>query len=261
MNFKKLIQQTLLSIITIITPAAYADDPHWTYDEQAEWGALENTDVSAPIPELYPFAECGLGQKQSPVDISAPSVNLDINRINLVYSAVPLSISNNGHTIKVNMPIVANPNASFVGREKYQLLQFHFHAPSEHTISGVSYPLEVHFVHSAPSGRLAVVGVFFKVGKENLEFQKILDNAPLVVGEFKSDSEVIDPYNLLPSSRLFYTYAGSLTTPPCTEGVDWYVLRRPITVSKAQIAQFEALYSGNARAVEQLNGRVVETLR
>lgn len=167
MNFKKIIHQSvLMGFAAIITSSAYAADPHWTYDEQADWGALENTDTSAPIPELYPFAECGIGQKQSPVDIAGPSVTLDINRVKPIYSDIPLSISNNGHTIKVNTPLIDNPNVLFVAREKYQMLQFHFHAPSEHTLNGVSYPLEVHFVHSAPSGRLAVIGVLFKKVEE-----------------------------------------------------------------------------------------------
>jgi carbonic anhydrase len=241
--------------------ASHAADPHWTYDEQADWGALENTDPTAPIPALYPFAECGLGQKQSPVDISVPAAKASLNHLNPLYASVPLSVNNNGHTIKVNMPITANPNALWIGKESYQLLQFHFHAPSEHTLNGKTFPLELHFVHSTPSGKLAVLGVMIKAGAENPEFQKILDNAPSIAGNTNTPAGVtLDPNGLLSPSRKFYSYAGSLTTPPCTEGVDWSVARAPITVSSAQIAEFEALYINNARLPQALNGRIVDIL-
>jgi carbonic anhydrase len=259
MNLKNIIQTLLLGSYLTAT-VGYAADPHFTYEEQAEWGALENRDPTAPIPELYPFAECGLGQKQSPVDITAPTKINQLNQIAPKYSTIPLSVTDNGHTIRVNVPS-GSRNDFFIANEKYALLQFHVHAPSEHMIKGKTVPLEIHFVHAAPSGRLAVLGVLVQAGEENPEFQKILDNT--VVGATNTPAHVvITPDNLLPNDEKdFFTYAGSLTTPPCTEGVDWYVLREPIEVSEDQIAQFEVFYSENARHPQDLNGRVVETLK
>ncbi|MFZ2726281.1 MAG: carbonic anhydrase family protein [Methylococcaceae bacterium] len=260
MNLNKLLQKGVLLGAFLTATASYATDPHWTYDEQLDWGALENADPTVTkIPELYPFAQCGLGQKQSPIDISRLSTNTQLNPIKTNYTATGLSISNNGHTIKVNMPSVANVNHSMIGRESFELLQFHFHAPSEHTINGKTFPLELHFVHGTPNGKLAVLGVLIKAGMANAEFQKILDNAPTLASVTNTPAnETIDPSALLPQSRKFYSYAGSLTTPPCTEGVDWYVLTRPIEVSSEQLAQFEALYADNARHPQALNGRQVE---
>lgn len=259
MNLKNIIQTLLLGSCLTAT-IGYAADPHFEYEDQDEWGALKNTDPTAPIPALYPFAECGLGQKQSPVDITAPTKINQLNHIKPKYSTVPLSVTDNGHTIRVNIPTNSG-NEFFVGKERYALLQFHVHAPSEHTINGLAVPLEIHFVHAAPSGRLAVLGVLVQAGEENPEFQKILDNT--VVGATNTPADVvITPNNLLPNAKKdFFTYAGSLTTPPCTEGVDWYVLREPIEVSEDQIAQFEVFYSENARHPQDLNGRVVETLK
>lgn len=243
------------ALLVTLSASSYAADPHWTYDEQTTWGALESNDITLLPPALYPYSLCGIGQKQSPIALSAPTAKNLLNALKPSYSPMPLSVSNNGHTIKVNAPTDANPNALHIGKESYPLLQFHFHAPSEHTLNGKSFPLEMHLVHATASGKIAVLGVFFRQGPANAEFQKILDNAPLSSSLTNTSNDSLDPNYLLPRNKQFINYAGSLTTPPCTEGVEWYVLRYSITVSAAQIAQFSALYADNNRQPQPLFGR------
>lgn len=257
----KLIQKCLFLGICVASPMSFAADPHFTYEEQAIWGDLLNTDPTVVGAASLPYAVCGIGKKQSPVNITTHNVNLDLNSPATSYVAVPLSITNNGHTIKVNMPATNNPNYTLVSKEKYELLQLHFHAGSEHTVNGVKLPLEVHFVHATPEGKLAVIGVLFDIGAANAEFEKILVNAPTVAGVTNTTTLSIDPNKLKPVGKTFDGYAGSLTTPPCTEGVDWYVMRNTITVSSDQLARFTTLYyADNARVPQAFNGRITQTL-
>ena len=231
-----------------------ADAPHWTYDEQNVWGEIPS---SLTPPGLPPYTECGLGQKQSPVDLGSTKLVASTNALKMQYLAEPLVISNNGHTLKVN----TTTGSLNIGNEQYSLLQYHIHAPSEHVLNGKTYPAEIHFVHSTPDGKLAVVGVFIEEGKVNPEFQKILAHSPNQVQDVTVQGVTINPINLLPSSSIdrnkFFLYSGSLTTPPCTEGVNWYVLKKPIQLSKTQISTFETFYSDNARPNQPLNGRQV----
>lgn len=251
MNFKKNI---LILSLAIASPISFATDPHWTYEEQAEWGSItEETIVTKPP---YPYADCSLGQKQSPVDLGQTQSVTSTNLLQPKYVKESLSISNNGHTLKVN----TTSSSLLIGNEKYSLLQYHIHAPSEHVINGKSYPLEIHFVHGTPDGKLAVIGVFAEEGKENKEFNKILNFAPMEhsTGTANPMMQFINPSLLLPTTKKnFYLYAGSLTTPPCTEGVNWYVMKNPIQLSKAQIVSFEKFYADNARHDQPLNGRQV----
>jgi carbonic anhydrase len=255
MTSRRAIQGYLLILCCGTAWLTWAGDPEWSYAEQADWGALEETGPAVLPPELYPYAECGIGQKQSPVPLGDTNASIRLNSIRTRYFPDSLSISNNGHTLKVDV----SKGSLHVGREKYDLLQYHFHAPSEHTIAGQLFPLEIHFVHSSPDGKLAVLGVLAKEGKENAEFQKILDNAPFSGEAGAAQGVIIKIRDLLPKDRThFFTYAGSLTTPPCTEGVDWYLLKEPLEVSQAQIQQFQSFYFGNARSLQSLNGRRVE---
>jgi carbonic anhydrase len=239
---------------------AWAEDPHWNYEEQSEWGSITDAAYNPP----YPYAECSLGGKQSPLDLARQPDLSDVpliknqNGLKFQYQAIPLSVDNNGHTLKVSLA-AGTPGELLIGRDHYSLLQFHFHAPSEHQIAGKTYPLEVHFVHGTQDGKLAVVGVFFKAGKANPDFQAILDNAPAAAGQTNTPAGVeLAPLALLPKFRgNFFAYAGSLTTPPCSEGVNWYVLKNPIQVSSKQIRQFQAFYSDNARHPQDPHGRVV----
>jgi carbonic anhydrase len=196
---------------------------------------------------------CQLGLEQTPVDL-ASGIKADAGPISFDYRALPLRIVNNGHTIQVN----ADPGSSCtIGATKYELLQFHFHHPSEHLVDGKRFAMEAHFVHAGAAGGLAVVGVFIAPGKGNVAFHKIVSTMPSHEGPPVAADAAIDPNGLLPAARTYYAYEGSLTTPPCSETVDWLVLADRIEVAEADIARFAALYPMNARPVQNRNRRFI----
>lgn len=202
---------------------------------------------------------CEAGTRQSPIDLPAAPEG-DLPHLVLNYHPIPLKVENTGNTIEVK---VAPGSFLRLGRERYELAQFHFHTPSEHRLQGQAYPMELHFVHKNALGELAVVGVFLREGAANPVIQEIWDHIP---GEAEPESahdeeigEEIDPEDLLPADRGYYRYAGSLTTPPCTEGVRWHVLHTPVDVSAAQIEEFQALFPLNARPLQPLHDRPVLT--
>jgi carbonic anhydrase len=244
----------LASGFAIAADANASADPHWTYGEQEGWA--EQVDQLYKPP--YPYAECGIGQKQSPVDIEQSNV-VNVKKIDGLkpsYVQVPLSLTNNGHTIRVNIA----KGKMYFGNNEYDLLQFHFHAPSEHLLNGVRYPMEIHFVNGNEDGRMAVIGVFIEPGAFNLAFQEIIDEAPGQVGQTANPRLLIRPNQLLPKHiNHFYTYTGSLTTPPCNEGVQWFILKEALQVSESQIKMFkDKFYFDNARSEQKLNGRKVD---
>ena len=238
----------------LATSTAFAADPHWTYDE--EWDNLSNATNPTKATD-FPYAECGLGQKQSPIDLGSVKAVTSTNALKPAYKNEALTVVNNGHSIKVNVPATTKSVLS-IGSEQYTLLQYHIHAPSEHVIGGKTYAAEIHFVHGTPDGKLAVVGVLVDApvtAKANVEFQNLLNVAPKNTTD--APALTASPAKIVPNTSKFYLYSGSLTTPPCTEGVNWYVLQRPIQITPAQLTTFETLYSGNARAAQALNGRQV----
>ncbi|MCP4688107.1 MAG: hypothetical protein GY859_08660, partial [Desulfobacterales bacterium] len=171
------------------------------------------------------------------------------------YRDSPLKIINNGHTVQVNM---ASGSHMQVGDHIYKLLQFHFHSPSENTWRGSPFAMEVHLVHKDDQGRLAVVGVFMERGRENPFIQTLWNNLPAGVGHEKTGGHVsVNAGELLPANGSYYHFTGSLTTPPCTEGVRWFVMKSPIQASAAQVERFVALIGHNARPTQPLNGRSV----
>lgn len=221
-------------------------DHHWGYEgtEGAEhWGGL-----------MPKYALCGNGQNQSPIDIS-DTVSADISNIVFNYQPTPLNIINNGHTIQVNYD---EGSSIEVDGTSYQLLQFHFHTLSEHTLNGQHSAMEMHLVHKSNDGNLAVVGVMMNQGSENSPLAPIWEHLPAEAGEEQQFSEVmIDAIDLLPSERHAYKYSGSLTTPPCSEGVKWLVLTTPVEVSEEQVAAFESIVGDNYRPVQSLAARTV----
>lgn len=228
--------------------AELTDDhvPHWSYTGEsgpAHWGDL--------APE---YALCANGSAQTPIDI-VPATNDALPNPVVSYQSGAVTVVNNGHTIQAN---AAPGNKIVVDGVEYALAQMHFHTPSEHQVNGVSALAEVHFVHKAVDGSLAVIGILIHAGRD--------DNsawAPFVAAlSPKVDDSVattLDWPALLPTNLMTYRYRGSLTTPPCTEGVYWMVLQTPVMLSDAQIAALTAAYNGNARPVQDVNDRTVTT--
>ena len=201
------------------------------------------------------YGTCKLGMSQSPVNIAASkSLRADLGPIELDYRPTPLSVVNNGHTIQANY---SSDSHMRVSGKTYKLLQLHFHSPSEDNVNGKPYDMQAHFVHKSDGGQLAVLGVFLKKGKENPFIQKVWDEMPHKAGETQTSNAQINGAELLPSNGTYYHFSGSLTTPPCSEDVQWYVLKTPVEVSARQIKQFVSVVGHNARPTQPLNDREV----
>ena len=219
---------------------------HWGYTGEAgpeNWSKLDAK-----------FAMCGEGRNQSPIDL-ANLVKADLKPLTFEYKAGATDIVNNGHTIQVNCEA-----GSFltVDGHPFELKQFHFHSPSENRIRGRAFPLEGHLVHADKDGNLAVIAVMFEQGAANPLLGKLWGRMPAKDGEKIALPAGLSVTQMLPAGHDYYRYNGSLTTPPCTEGVWWLVLKRPATVSKAQIEQFsKTLGFANNRPVQPLNARPV----
>ena len=253
----KLVKYFVLSLLVVIAILAISNTNNFSIAESLEWGysgAKGPSNWGDISPE---FATCKLGKNQSPINLESGS-EANLPNIQLTYDSSPFNIVNNGHTIRINY----KPGSRMtIGGKEYELVQFHFHAPSEHTLNGKSYPMEVHLVHKNADGEYAVLGVFIEEGKENEFINVLWSNIPSS-GEENTFSEVeLNANALLPQDQSYYNYAGSFTTPPCTEGVSWNVFATPIEASTEQIANFTSFYNGNARPVQPLNNRKLEATR
>ena len=198
------------------------------------------------------FPTCGKGTKQAPLNITGPfDKSKDVLVVN--YKEGPLKILNNGHTIQVNV----EPGSTLkINKDVFNLLQFHFHRPSEEQIDGKPMAMVAHFVHKNADGKLAVLGVLLNDGKDNAAIQTLWNNAPKAEGpEVVVDKVKFDPSTLVPAALTHYNYEGSLTTPPCTEGVSFYILKTPVDIGKKQVMDFP--FKRNARPVQPLNGRKI----
>ena len=227
------------------SPGFAAEGAHWSYEGESgpsHWGDLDAASKA-----------CSVGTQQSPIDIQG-GIKSQLPALKIDWRKKPDMIVNNGHTIQIN----ADPgNTLTVGSSKYELLQYHFNHPSEHLIGGKAYPMEVHFVHRNAAGTLAVIGALMTAGRSNPAFDKIVATMPVHEGPAVKADLGIDPNRLLPAARGYYRYEGSLTTPPCSEVVNWLVLREPIQVAQADIDAFAKLYPVNARPVQKDNRRFV----
>ncbi|SRR5579875_66877 len=223
---------------------AQAAESHWSYegaDGPAQWGELDPS-----------FKACGAGGQQSPIDLKG-AIKAEFGRLRLDWKPQAYALVNNGHTIQAN----AKPGSfAQVAGETCALEQFHFHAPSEHAIDGARTAMEVHFVHARSGGGYAVVGALMKSGASNAAFGAIMAAAPRAPGE-ATLRRPIDPRLLVPAKSEVYRYEGSLTTPPCSEVVDWSIFARPIEVAAGDIAAFRALYPMNARPLQARNRRFI----
>lgn len=228
---------------------------------QAQWKtAWSYAGATGPAhwAELDPeYAACR-GAAQSPIDIRE-AVKDGAPEIRLEYRSAPLEfLINNGRAIRVNYHGPANASFLVVGEERYQLTQFHFHHPSEEYVHGKASAMSIHFMHEAGDGKLAAVAVLLKVGKANPAIGPIWEHMPPAEGkEQEVPGAVVNPAGLLPADLGYYEYSGSLTGPPCTEGVRWFVMKTPVEISAEQVRAYAKLYPHNVRPVQSGNGRVV----
>ena len=233
--------------------AVLADEhaAHWSYSGATgpeHWGSEDPS-----------FAACGNGKHQSPVDIENP-VAQSLPPIEFAYQAIPLTVTDTGHSFQVN----AAPGSGgiTVGGDHYDLVQVHFHRPSEEEIHGHPYAMVAHLVHKNAKGELAVVAVLIRTGKANAFLKQVFDHfPPKGTPEASVSGASLNLGEFLPPQHGYYTFDGSLTTPPCTEHVRWFVLKSAVEASAEQVQQFAARYPHDARPVQPLNDRTVAETR
>ncbi len=234
-----------LLLITLI-PSVMASETTWKYEGKqgsAHWAELSEK-----------FGLCASGVNQSPINITSV-IDANLPPLIINYHQSQASEINNGHTVQAN---IKGDNTFTNDDGTFDLLQFHFHAPSENTIEGKSFPLEAHFVHADQNGRLAVIGVMLELGKENAELKKLWVNMPKSSHSKKTLIKELSAIKLLPEEKSYYRFNGSLTTPPCTEGVRWFVLKDTIEASQAQIDKFRKVMGTDTnRPVQPINARVI----
>lgn len=231
------------------TSAASAPAVH-AASEHVEWGYAGPSGPDHWSELSTTYSVCNTGQQESPIDLKGV-IPADLGSLGIKWWPMPIHATNNGHTVQYDAP--AGNSFSMMGGT-YALAQFHIHHPSEHLLNGERFPLEIHFVHKMPDGRIGVIGVLVSEGAANPTLQKLLDAIPASAGK-TSDGPKFDPRALLPKNHGFDRYEGSLTTPPCSESVDWVVLRTPISASPAQVQQFAKLFPFNARPLQPLDRR------
>jgi carbonic anhydrase len=232
--------------------SAEAHAPAATAGAEAHWG-YEGPTGPEKWAEMDPAnAVCKLGGAQSPIDLTNPLRVAALAGLQVDYASTKVKVTNNGHTFQIN----ADKGSSVkMEGKRFDLLQFHFHTPSEHTLDGKPFPLELHLVHQAADKNLAVIGVLLSEGTPNTVLGRFWERLPKAPGEVDTGVS-IDLKDLLPrATDDYFTYSGSLTTPPCTESVRWVVLKQPLQISKAQIASFKSVFPMNARPTMPLGAR------
>ena len=247
MNVVRALALTSIAVALGGANPAMAEGGHWGYTGHGspkEWGNLDPA-----------FSTCKLGKHQSPIDIHGAKA-ADLPAIQFDYKPSPLKVIDNGHTIQVNY---APGSTIDVGGSKYELLQFHFHHPSEEKVNGKPHAMVAHLVHKNAEGKLAVVAVLLDKGGGSEVIDAIWKNLPKEKEKEVAVANVtIDVSKLLPANRGYYAFEGSLTTPPCSEEVRWLVLKSPVKIGTEQVAAFGKLYPMNARPTQPLNGRSLQ---
>lgn len=200
---------------------------------------------------------CDTGRRQSPIDIPATATaRQKLPALAFDYHAAPLKLADDGHTVRVRF---GKGSALQIGTQRYTLQQFHFHTPGGDRIAGENFPMAAHLLHKSASGQLLALVVLFRVGAENPLLASLLPLIPARAdGDHSPAGVTVNAASLLPAQRGYYRYAGSLTAPPCTEGVDWIVLKQPLELSATQLARYRQRFADNARAVQPLHQRVVQ---
>jgi len=247
------------AIAALMTAPSFASDQghkkdheqhksHWSYSGEAgpqHWGSLKQA-----------YTACGTGSQQSPINIQTQrALASKVGDIAFSYKPTPIKVLNNGHTIQVNY---APGNTMTVSGKTYELLQFHFHSPSEHMLNDKHSEMEVHLVHKGADGKLAVVGVMMNTGKVLNTLSPVWNRLPHELNQVTLNPGTINAADLLPANtKNYYHYMGSLTTPPCTESVSWYVMKEAVEVAANQVAKFAGLIGDNARPVQNVNRRFI----
>lgn len=248
MKHSKWIRKVGLVSVALCAASAFALDEHahWAYKGHGSphhWGELDPA-----------FETCARGGAQSPIDIRH-AVKADLPALRFQYAAGAPVLVNNGHTVQVNVPAGSTLT---VGDQTLELVQFHFHTPSEEAVAGKHAAMVAHFVHKDADGKLGVVAVLLQPGKANAAWAPVFAHLPRTGEQVQVEGLLLNLSALLPAAKGYYSFEGSLTTPPCSEGVKWMVLKEPVKVSPQQIKAFRQLYNANARPLQPLNGRVVK---
>lgn len=241
--------RSIFGTAAMACPLCQAGGAHATSTPQSSYDSHQGREAWAKLsPE---WRACSDRIEESPVDLK-DAIKAELGLLSFAYKRMPVRIVNNGHTIQVNCPTGSQAQ---IGRETYDLIQYHFHHPSEHILAGQRFELELHLVHRDKSGHLAVIGVFIRSGAANAALQSLWTVLPPKAGPEKWTSVTLNPDRLLPANSSYYRYYGSLTTPPCSDGVLWTMFKEPLQASEAQIRQFAQLYPNNSRPVQPVNRR------
>lgn len=257
-----------LALMMISVPVKSSSPPQWTYSDQTEsggWAGL--TEEGSVPPANYPYAVCSIGKQQSPIPLFSRSPKARLNPIRIAWPPFHADFFNNGYVLEV-LPGEAIRYQGFlsIGRDVYPFVQVHLHSPSEHTLDGRTYAAELHFVHARANGMVALLTVFLEIGEPNPELQMMLDHEANTPGvpTHRPSSIRFDPKGLLPYQAItskgilvsrYLSYQGSLSEPPCTEGVAWYALEKPTTLSSQQLEQMQLFFKNNRRTLQPANGR------
>lgn len=236
-----------------------ADQPthHYFHKEEtrhaAEWGYQGETGPEhwGDLSPEYVLAKTG--EHQSPIDISQATPE-SLSQIQFDYGPSQIDLVYNGHTVE---EMEDHESSITVDGKRFILQQFHFHSPSEHTVAGKHFDMEMHLVHKSDEGEIAVVGVLIEEGADNAAFDQVWNYLPSAENRERKESVTVDAATLLPSDKNYFRYTGSFTTPPCTEDVLWMILKSPVELSPRQIATFRAIIDGNNRPVQPLNDREI----
>jgi carbonic anhydrase len=247
MNMKKTFSgKAALMALSLISCSTYAS--HWSYEGEGSpehWGKLDES-----------YKTCQSGMNQSPINIDR-TLKAHISPLKTHYADGPVTLINNGHTIQAEEKNSTRDTISF-DNQTWTLKQFHFHAPSENIVHGKTFAMEMHLVHKNAEGELAVVAVMFDQGKANAELEKLWKIMPDKIDQTVKVDTHLNLNKLLPKNKTYWRYSGSLTTPPCSEGVVWIIIKQPLTVSPDQLKKFTStMHHHNNRPVQPLHGRVV----
>jgi len=222
----------------------------WDYEGKRgalEWGKLDPA-----------YKACSQGHEQSPVDIRTARLNKKLQPIEFHYRGGPVTLENNGHTVIVHV----DPGSYIIaGGVRYELVQFHFHHPGEEAVKGKITDMNIHLVHKSADGKFAVVAIRLaedRTTPPNAVLATLWEHLPTKTGATEKIADMVNPGGLLPADRGYWTYTGSLTAPPCTEGVQWYILEQEMTLSRDQLRAFATLFKVNSRPLQDLHGRRVE---